>query len=74
MHYQSYWRLGELRTVVIMVVDIDEERPVQERRVITGDTRAKAKASEMVRLIRNPTFWNALAVYVIVRKFVPIDV
>ena len=69
MHYQSYRRLRELHTFMIVVITIDEERPIQERRVITGDTRAKAKATEMVRLIKNPGFWHALAVYVIIEFF-----
>ena len=73
MHYQSYRRLGELHTAIFMVIEADEKRPVGERQVITGDTKAKAKAMEMVRLIRNQNFWNALAVYVTISNFVPIE-
>ena len=62
MHYQSYRRLRELQTVIIMVVDLDENRPEPQRLVITGDTRAKAKAVTMVRVIRDQRFWHALTV------------
>lgn len=67
MHYQAFRRLRELHTVIIMVVEDDEKRPVKERNVITGDTRAKSKATEMVKLIKNPELWNALSVYVVVK-------
>lgn len=68
MHYQSYRRLRELHTVVIMVVDLDENRHEPQRLVITGDAKAKAKARAMVRLIRDQNFWHALTVYVIIKK------
>lgn len=64
MHYQAYRRLRELRTIFTIVIETDEKRPIKERQVITGDTRAKAKATDMVRLIKNPKFWDALSVYV----------
>lgn len=69
MHYQSYRRLGELHAILLVVINTDDNRPIQERRLITGDTRAKAKATAMVGLIKEPGFWHALAVYVIVRRF-----
>ena len=53
MHYQCYRRLRELRSIIILVVEVDETRPEQDRRVISGDTRAKAKARDMVQLIGN---------------------
>ena len=64
MHYQSYRRLRELHTTILMVVDLDENRPEEQRCVITGDTRAKTKARGMVQLIKDERFWHALAVYV----------
>jgi hypothetical protein len=64
MHYQAYRRLRELRTIFVIVIETDENRPIKERQVITGDARAKAKATEMVNLIKNPKFWDALSVYV----------
>ena len=59
-HYQAYSRLLDLCHVLIMVVDTDAHRPEKERRVITGDTRAKKKAKDMVTLIKNDVFWKAL--------------
>lgn len=72
MHYQAYRRLRELKSVITVVVDDDENRPIKERNIITGDTRAKAKAKEMVSLVKNEQFWDALSVYVL--SSVPITV
>ena len=69
MHYQAFRRLRELRTVITMVVEADEMRPPKERNVIIGDMRAKAKATEMVKLIRKPEFWDALSVYVTIQFY-----
>lgn len=70
MHYQAFRRLGELHTVIVMVVEDDEKRPAKERNIVTGDTRVKAKAAEMIKLIKNPMFWHALSVYVAARTFI----
>ena len=64
MHYQAYRRLRELHTIIVMVIEADEKKSSKECFVITGDARAKAKATEMVKLIKNPKFWDALSVYV----------
>lgn len=69
MHYQSYQRLGELCAILIIVIEADEDRPISEHRVVVGDTKAKAKVTQMVWLIRNPSFWNALTVYVVIESF-----
>jgi hypothetical protein len=73
MHYQAYRRLRELHTVIVMVVEADEKKLGKERYVITGDTRAKVKATQMVKLIKNPRFWDALSVYVIIGTFTVIS-
>ena len=73
MHYQSYRRLQELHTIIVMVVDFDEKRPEQEHIVITGDAKSKTKATRMVRLIRNQNFWHALAMYVIIKKITKVE-
>ena len=73
MHYQSYRRLCELHTVILMIVELDERQPEQHRRVITGDAKAKAKARSMIRLIKDQSFWHALAVYVTIRKHTVIE-
>jgi hypothetical protein len=59
-HYQSYSRLLDLRSVLVMVVEMDSRRVEQERCVVAGDAKAKKKANDMVALIRNDTFWRAL--------------
>ena len=62
MHHQSYRRLWELQTDIIMVVDLDEKRSEPQRLVITGDTKSKVKAATMVRVIRDQHFWHVLTV------------
>lgn len=69
MHYQAYQRLRELRNIIITVVENDEKRPAKDSQVITGDTRAKAKARTMVELIKNMKFWEALSTYVTAGTF-----
>ena len=64
MHYQSFRRLRELHATIVMVIDDDEQKLVNKRCVISGDTETKAKVMGMVKLIRNLDFWNALSVYV----------
>lgn len=59
-HYQAYARLLDLRSVLMMVVDADERLLEKDRRVVAGDTKSKKKATGMVALIRNDTFWRAL--------------
>ena len=59
-HYQSYSRLLDLRSVLVMVVELDSRRLEKDRCVVAGDTKGKKKASDMVTLIRNDTFWRAL--------------
>ena len=65
MHYQSYRRLRELHSVIVMVVDLEEKWSEQQHLVITGDTNAKIKARRMVQLIKDQNFWHALTMYVI---------
>ena len=65
MHYQAFWRLAELHNIIVMVVHDNKKKPVKDRNLATGNARAKAKATEMVDLIKSPAFWDALTVYVI---------
>jgi hypothetical protein len=64
MHYLAYQRLRELHTVFVIIVEADEKRPIKDRLVVTGDTKSKVKATAMVKLIKDPKFWDALFVYV----------
>jgi hypothetical protein len=59
-HYQSYSRLLDLRSVLVMVVELDSRRLEKDRCVVAGDAKGKKKASDMVTLIGNDTFWRAL--------------
>jgi hypothetical protein len=59
-HYQAYARLLDLCSVLMMVVDADERLLEKDRRVVAGDAKSKKKATGMVELIRNDTFWRAL--------------
>lgn len=59
-HYQAYSRLLDLRSVLVVVVEMDERQLEKERCVVAGDAKTKRKAKEMVALIKNDTFWRAL--------------
>ena len=37
MHYQAFWRLGELHDVIVVVVRDDERKPVKDRNLVTGN-------------------------------------
>ena len=64
MHYQAFWRLQELHTVITIVIKADKMRLPKECNVIIGDMWAKAKATEIIKLIQKPELWNALSLYI----------
>ena len=70
MHYQAFWRLGELCDVIVVVVHDDEKKPAKDCNLIIGNARARTKATEMVNLIKTPAFWDVFSVYVVTRLFV----
>jgi hypothetical protein len=57
-HYLSFRRLLEIRPSLTSIVYSDESR--RESNIITGKGPAKAKAREMVELIKNTEFWKGL--------------
>jgi hypothetical protein len=62
-HYLSYQRLLALRrTLEIMVENDDKLRP-QDKLVVNGDRSSRAKATEMVGIIKDPLFWHWIARY-----------
>ena len=62
-HYLSYTRLLDLRSVLVMVVEMDSRRPEKDRCVVAGDAKSRNKARDMVMLIKNDDFWKALIRY-----------
>ncbi|KAI0072997.1 hypothetical protein K474DRAFT_1604154 [Panus rudis PR-1116 ss-1] len=65
-HYLAYARLLVLQLPLQSLVQNDATLAPDQRCVIIGDARAKAKAEEMVEIIQNPQFWQALARFVII--------
>ncbi|KAJ6612743.1 hypothetical protein B0H10DRAFT_1807010, partial [Mycena sp. CBHHK59/15] len=63
-HYLAYQRLLELRPALESIVITDSMHPKLD--LIKGDTKAKAKAKRMMALIKNVSFWHALARYLAV--------
>lgn len=57
-HYLAYRRLTQVRGTLRMVSDNDTAKPVSQ--IVTGDARAKAKATSMIAIINNNTFWTAI--------------
>jgi hypothetical protein len=62
-HYQAYSRLLDLRSVLVMVVDVDLCRSEKDRCVVVGDAKTRKKAMDMVLLIQKNEFWKALLRY-----------
>ena len=60
-HFRAYERLIEIQTHLRAIAYQDETRLNDEKKIITGDTRAKARATEMCNLIKTPVFWVSLA-------------
>lgn len=58
----AYRRLLELRQALESVIASDAMQSRDEdKTVVTGDAKAKQKARQMVRIIKDPLFWHALA-------------
>ena len=68
MHYQSYWRLRELCVILVIIVEANKDRLYLDHCVVTGDTKARAKATQMVQLIWNLPFWGTLTIYMMAKK------
>jgi hypothetical protein len=61
-HYMAYHCLLELYTALVGVIAADEmQADPAKKTFITGDAKARAKAKEMVRIVKDPVFWHALA-------------
>ena len=61
-HYMAYHCLLELHTALVGVIAADEmQADPAKKTFITGDAKAHAKAKEMVRIVKDPVFWCALA-------------
>ncbi|KAF4622376.1 hypothetical protein D9613_009287 [Agrocybe pediades] len=61
-YYLAYNRLLLLRKPLENIVEDDESRPPRERHVIqpSHDTSTREKATRMVSIIKNETFWHAI--------------
>jgi hypothetical protein len=62
-HYLAYRRLLQLQPTLTSMVYSDENRPENQRQIVRGDAKAKAKSLTMIEIIKTPTFWYALARY-----------
>lgn len=56
----AYKRLLELQPSLSSIVYADDARPPNQKQVVTGDAKAKAKARQMVAIIKDSLFWHAL--------------
>lgn len=59
-HYLAYCRLLEVKLTLQALALQDSMRPVNDKLLTTGDKKAKAKATAMVKIINNPNFWTAI--------------
>lgn len=59
-HLRAYERLNLVRRNLVSIAYQDEARFPQDKLIVTGDARAKAKSQEMLNLIKNEVFWHSL--------------
>ncbi|KZP34710.1 hypothetical protein FIBSPDRAFT_971865, partial [Athelia psychrophila] len=59
-HYQSYKRLLELHTALVVLVSSEAARPLDKKMIVTGDAKARARAASMLEIIGNNSFWHAI--------------
>jgi hypothetical protein len=59
-HYLAYCRLLDLRLSLQTLVLKDSIRPANDRQLVTGDKKAKAKAKTMLKIINDTNFWSAI--------------
>ncbi|KAJ7358553.1 hypothetical protein DFH08DRAFT_686886, partial [Mycena albidolilacea] len=62
-HYLAYCRLLEVKIALRSLVLKDSMRPTNDKLLMTGDKKAKAKAKGMIKTIENPEFWAAIERY-----------
>ncbi|KAJ3824934.1 ribonuclease H-like domain-containing protein [Lentinula raphanica] len=61
-HYLAFVRLIELREKLLELVYRDAAQPDEKKRIMkTGNAQAQKKAVEMISLIKNEAFWEALS-------------
>lgn len=60
-HYQSYKRLLELHTALVVLVSSEAARPLDKKMIVTGDAKARARSASMLEIIENSNFWHAIA-------------
>ncbi|KAJ7921018.1 hypothetical protein B0H13DRAFT_1604906 [Mycena leptocephala] len=64
-HYLAYCRLLALAPILKALVQRVSLRTAADNQLITGDKKAKAKARQMIAIIDNSLFWNAITRFTI---------
>ena len=62
-HYMAYQRLLELQPFLTSLVYTEETLPEKSKQIVTGDKAAKTKALAMISIIKDGSFWHAIARY-----------
>lgn len=62
-HYQAYRRLLDLKSTLNRIVLDEEDRPANQKKIVTGDAKAKKKSLAMISIIRDEEFWEAILRY-----------
>jgi hypothetical protein len=60
-HYTGYHCLLHLQSSLRSLAYGDDDKPENEKVMVTGDAKAKAKAREMIEITHNSVFWHKLA-------------
>ncbi|KAI0755920.1 hypothetical protein BC629DRAFT_1296537, partial [Irpex lacteus] len=66
-HFLAYRRLLDLRYPIMAMLNQDSKLP--ESQIITGNSKAKAKAREMISYLKDDDFWRALSRYVSITDY-----
>ena len=60
-HLRAYERLLLTQKNLVAIVYEDEARDSDSKLIVTGDAKAKTKSREMCEIIKDSSFWHALA-------------
>lgn len=59
-HFVAFRRLLALKKDLLAVIYNDNTKAPNDKLIVIGDAKAKAKATKMINIIKNDTFWYAI--------------
>ncbi|KAF8162557.1 hypothetical protein B0H34DRAFT_651679, partial [Crassisporium funariophilum] len=71
-HLRAYKRLLLVRPNLVSIVHQDNARTPENKLIITGDTKTKARSRKMCDVIKNNLFWVSLVWYKLHYHFIEV--